>query len=342
MASTDVVSAAPMRLAPLAYAAALAISLPLVLGLFGQLHPALDSFAHLRAHLAVLMAAAALPLLLVRARLHALVALLLGVGALATTLPLSTFTTAKARALPAGDRAVYRLLHLNLRFDHAEPGRVLSLIAHERPDVLALNEVSAHWRSQLDLIAAAYPHRLICPGDNPAGGVAILSRRPFVEEATIGCSGDGRLARATIDLGGRPVDVAALHMHWPWPWRQFAEIRRLAPVLHDLDDAAILATDLNATPWSAAYAAVVEAGGFADPARVGPTWLPYALSAALRPLAGMPIDHVMTKAGVTLHALRALGDVGSDHLPLLAEFSIKPDPLDEPVAVAALAEDLRR
>lgn len=338
MASTDVASAATRRYSVIAFAAVLLVSLPLVLGLFGHLHPALDSLAHLRAHLAVLMAVAALPLFLARARLHALVALLLGVGAFATTLPVSTFTAAQARVPPAGGtEPIYRLLHLNLRFDHAEPGRVLSLIARERPDVLAFNEVSAHWQEQLDLIAAAYPHRLVCPGDNPAGGVAILSRRPFVDGSAMGCSADGRLARASVDFGGRPVDVAALHLHWPWPWRQVAEIRRLAPVFRDLDEAGILATDLNATPWSAAFAAVVEAGGFVPPTRVGPTWLPYALPAVLRPIAGMPIDHVMTKAGVTLHALRALDDAGSDHLPLLATFSVKPAEVDRPVAVATLA-----
>ena len=42
------------------------LSLPLVGGFFGRLHPAFDSMAHFRVHLAALLMLAALPLLLVQ------------------------------------------------------------------------------------------------------------------------------------------------------------------------------------------------------------------------------------------------------------------------------------
>ena len=46
-----------------AFIAMLVLSVALVAGFFGTLHPAFDSFAHFRVHLAVLMALCALPLL---------------------------------------------------------------------------------------------------------------------------------------------------------------------------------------------------------------------------------------------------------------------------------------
>ena len=54
------------RFAILLWAASLAISVPLVLGFFGAAHPAFDAMAHFRAHLAVLLALAAICLLAVR------------------------------------------------------------------------------------------------------------------------------------------------------------------------------------------------------------------------------------------------------------------------------------
>jgi endonuclease/exonuclease/phosphatase (EEP) superfamily protein YafD len=47
----------------IALAITFALSVPLVLGFLKDLHPAFDSFAHFRLHLAVLVAMAALPLL---------------------------------------------------------------------------------------------------------------------------------------------------------------------------------------------------------------------------------------------------------------------------------------
>ena len=58
-----------------AFWATILLSLPLVGGFFGRLHPAFDSLAHFRVHLAVLLVLAALPLLLARAfRWHGLLA----------------------------------------------------------------------------------------------------------------------------------------------------------------------------------------------------------------------------------------------------------------------------
>ncbi|TIX41098.1 MAG: AP endonuclease, partial [Mesorhizobium sp.] len=68
-----------------AFVAMLGCSVALVAGFFGTLHPAFDSFAHFRVHLAVLMALCALPLLVTSFRLQAAAALLFAGAAFATT-----------------------------------------------------------------------------------------------------------------------------------------------------------------------------------------------------------------------------------------------------------------
>ncbi|MGB3386929.1 MAG: endonuclease/exonuclease/phosphatase family protein [Pseudaminobacter sp.] len=312
-----------------ALAAVILLSLPLLAGFFGRLHPAFDSFAHFRIHLAVLMALTALLLIGSRLFLEGVVAIALATGAIATTtksidLPLLGSTRAQASA----GQPVYRLLQLNLLHNNPEPNRVLSLIGRIRPDVITLNEVSAMWAGKLELLQAAYPYRILCPFPNGVWGVAILSSRPFVRDAEAKCYDRGSLAIAPIDFGGRAVDVATLHLGWPWPFHQPRQIAALAAPLASLSDTALLAGDMNATPWSAAVSRVAELGGLELMRSVGPTWqsrwMPQFMQAA-----GLPIDQVFQR-GVTIHNARTLEAVGSDHLPVLVEFSLplrnpKPD-----------------
>lgn len=302
--------------------ATIAVSTALILGFFGRLHPAFDTFAHLRAHFAAALAACAVLLVLVRYRLHALVAILLAAGAFVTTLPSQRFGAASA-AQTATDPSwpVYRLLQINLRYDNPEPNRVLSLIGKVRPDIITVDEVSEMWAEKLASLKADYPYQAIC--DVAHLGLAVLSRRPIVDGGANVCLDRGTLAVTTVDLGGRHVDIAALHLLWPWPVRQSPQIDRLGAPLGALSESAILAGDFNATTWSNAIRRVGESGGLTLVGGIGPTWMAYGFPRAMR-WAGLPIDHVMVKGDVVPIAARVLDDVGSDHWPVLLEFSLKP------------------
>ncbi|MFN3549568.1 MAG: endonuclease/exonuclease/phosphatase family protein [Mesorhizobium sp.] len=317
----------------------LAVSVPLVAGFLGRWHPALDAFSHFRAHLAVLLAIASLLLLATRQWLHAGAGLLLAVGAFATTvgaLPWHPVARASATAT-AEEGPRYRLLHLNLRYDHPEPARVLSLIARTRPDVVTLNESSPAWRRSLEAIRAAYPHRLDCPDSRSVGSVLILSRRPLLDSGTCGLA--GRFGLVTVDFGGHPVEIASLHLLWPWPFPQPEQVRELLPTLAALGDRALLAGDFNAVDWSASVRSIETAGGFTAKPRLGPTWLVRSAPDALRRWAGLPIDHVLAKPGVALLDARRLDGVGSDHLPVLVDFALRPEPALGTIAIAGLARD---
>lgn len=312
----------------------LAISLPLVAGFLGRLHPALDAFSHFRAHLAVLLAAACLLLMATRQWLHGAIGLLLALGAFASTAGLVPLHAATPAAATDADGPRYRLLQLNMRYDHPEPARVLSLIGRTRPDVVTLNEASPAWRQSLQALSAAYPHRLDCPDERSVGSVLILSRRPFLDPGACGLG--GRFGLVTVDFGGQAVDVASLHLLWPWPYAQPRQIRELLPTLASLGERTLMAGDFNAVDWSASVREIAAAGGFTSMPRLGPTWLVRGAPDALRRRVGLPIDHVLAKPGVVLVDARRLEDVGSDHLPILVEFTLLAEPAEGDVAVAAL------
>jgi endonuclease/exonuclease/phosphatase (EEP) superfamily protein YafD len=323
--------------------ALLAISIALVLGFLGPLHQAFDEFSHFLAHLAVLLALLALPLFATGSRIEAVVALVFALGAFATTtdtLPLPRFSPVQAGfETGTDDRAVYHLLQMNLRFDNPTPEKVLSLIGRTQPDVITLNEVSDMWKAKLALLAKSYPHRIICPVPDGVYRVAILSRRPFAEGTRPHCYDRGALAIATVDFGGTAVDVAALHIGWPWPFEQRWQVRELSMPLRLLGQTALLACDCNAAPWSATVRRVAGDGGLTLMPSVGRTWQYIKLPDFLR-FAGLPIDQVFSKGTVLVHSGARLEDTGSDHLPVLVAFSLRPaaDPSgDEEEAVTAVA-----
>lgn len=328
------VSAAKLltRLAALAFVTGAAAALSF--GYLGFLHPAFDSFSHFRVHLAVLLAIAAPVLLLLSFRMEALVALLLGAVSLATTL--DGLPGLRDRPPLASDEATYRLLHINLRYDHADPGRVLSLIGRTRPDVISLNEVSPMWMDRLAALEAAYPHWVTCAPRTRIGEVAIFSRRPFAAGTTPYCEPRGAFAHARIDFSGRPTDVATLHLGWPWPYHQHVQLPGLLPDLARIGHTALIAGDLNAVPWSHTARQVARATGADFLRGIGPTWLFGFAPDRLRRAIGLPIDNVLAKGGVIVHSAASIEGAGSDHLPVLVEFSVLPQEPEAEVLQAAV------
>lgn len=303
--------------------AAVLVSIPLVLGFLNSLHPAFDSFSHLRVHLAVLMGLMALPLLFTQLRREGAMILLLAVVAIAAT-P-HAYSADEHAHMEEAAQPRYRLLQMNLRFDNPSPEQALSLIAHTRPDVITLEEVSAMWQQKLGYLASAYPYSVFCSHPGSVFGVAILSRRPFIADGAPSCDPKGMMAVASVDFGGRPVDVAALHLHWPWPFQQSKQIEALSEQFHELSENAILSGDLNATPWSAASRRISELSAMTLAPPTGPTWLYRRLPDWLR-FAGLTIDQTFVKGRIAISKVSRQQPIGSDHLPVLIEFSIVPEP----------------
>jgi endonuclease/exonuclease/phosphatase (EEP) superfamily protein YafD len=98
--------------------------------------------------------------------------------------------------------------------------------------------------------------------------------------------------------------------------------------------------DCNAAPWSGAVRHIAEHGGLTVMPSVGPTWMWRRLPDALR-FAGLPIDQVFSKGDVVIHSAHKMAPAGSDHLPILVEFSLRPQaprPEDEASSATVSAD----
>jgi endonuclease/exonuclease/phosphatase (EEP) superfamily protein YafD len=304
----------------LIYVASILCFSAMVAGYFGFVHPAFDSFSAFRVHFAALTLGSGLLLALVGGRLGGL-----SIAAAATVVTYATvapnLTEAQAES---GSGAQYRLLQINVRFNNPTPKELLKLIARTRPDVITVQEVTSRWRAEFATIKSAYPYQLYCAAHRKIGDVAILSRRPFVEAETNYCGQGESIAIQSVTFGGQTVAVASVHLLWPWPHRQPQQVADMKPILETLgasDQPVLLAGDLNAPRWSHTARSMAAYSKTSLEDFRGGTWLAFEFPASWTKWFGLAIDNVFS-AGVEIRSIESQTNVGSDHLPMLIEFSI--------------------
>lgn len=274
-------------------------------GLAQAYHPFFDALAHFRLHLAVLLLIGLLALVILRRwRLSVLAGLAMVAG-------LVNLGPVLSNQGPAGHGRVLTLLQFNTLFRNPTPLAIVDQVLAAQPDVITLQEVSASTAEIVRSLQADYATVSTC-FYGEVGDVVVLSRWPAVSQ---GCEALRGLAWMVLDIEGRHVTVASLHLHWPYPYRQYSQIAEIEPVLRSLPQPVVLAGDFNAAPWSEAVGRIAEAvsGQVAGGLRLSFRLSPFGTG----PWPVLPLDHVLLPQGATAE-VSILPGAGSDHLPLLA------------------------
>lgn len=218
-----------------------------------------------------------------------------------------------------GSGPVLKVASANVYLGNDDLGPLLAWIAREDPDVVFLQEVSATAMRQLPL--AAYPH-ILTKQPVERYGIVLMSRHRLSSalEVELDAELEGhRLSwRTTLDWNGRPVAVAAVHLAAPTSTRfhdrRNALMRDTLQWVRAQRRPAIVAGDLNATPWSRPLKKAAEEG-LLRATGLTPTWP--ALPDWLGIVGGMiPIDHVLASAHWSVIERRLGPAVGSDHRPV--------------------------
>lgn len=217
----------------------------------------------------------------------------------------------------SGEGVALRLASVNVLADNDEYGRFREWVTNERPDVLAVIEVSSGWAAELESEYPAYPYRVIEPRPG-AFGIALLSQHPIkrFEVDEVGDPGPP-LIDATIDRGGCEVRVVVVHTFPPVTPAMFdARDSVLDAVAERMASggAGVVVGDVNATLYAPVLGRFEAATGLRD-AATGRwrhvTWMPM-----LGPL-GLDLDRAFVPAGWVVDGLTVGGAIGSDHLPVL-------------------------
>lgn len=294
-------------------------ALAALLGFLGHWHWLLDLCAHFRWQYALAIGVGLLAALPLRKR-----GLLL---ALATAWLANLYALASATGPAPGQLRVeaavpeppgVKLLIANIHLHTTDLQPLLALVERESPDVIGIVELTPHAAAALAALAQRYPVSRIEVRDDPFG-IGLWSRLPA----------------SRLDLVAMPpLGFPALQLHWPdpgpgslWLLHPFPPVGGQASAWRDAqleytgdlvkgDANAILAGDLNATPWSAAYHRLRRRAALEDSSAGGWPWPTWSAPGLGRVLA-VPIDHVLHGRAWRSVEHRVGPDIGSDHRPLL-------------------------
>ncbi len=210
---------------------------------------------------------------------------------------------------------------VNAFANNATPERVRAWLEQTDADVFAVLEYTPAHQRQLAPLLARWPHVIEHAIESPFG-IALFSKRPLrdVSMEPLGASW-AQAIFATIDVEGRAVAIAAVHPPPPMS-SDYAELRdlaleQLATRLQRIGGARIVLGDLNATRFTRQLARACDAAGLRDSAEghgYQGSW-PVMLPRWLR----IPIDHVLVSKELRVLRRELGSDVGSDHLPVVAE-----------------------
>jgi len=252
---------------------------------------------------------------------------LLGIGVAGVLASGALMAPELLRPLPApappGSPLRLRLIQFNTWERLADPTPVADWIAGQRPDVVAIEDVTPPLRQALIGRGLQYTRGM--------NGVAIFSRQrrvhspfPIPASAWPTLPAFARATFASAD-GGPPFTIVATHLTWPtfsdrWPTRA-----ALAALLDRYPhDRLIVAGDFNLTPWSFALRRLDRRFALERGDRAIATWpAERTVGPVLVPLpAVLPLDHVYAGKGWRTISIRRGPRLGSDHYPLVVDLAL--------------------
>ena len=290
-----------------------------LLGLLGKLHWTLDLLSHFRVQyfqLALLLAGICL---WVRRNKCAVALICLAAFNYAFILPLYMGKPPPARAEQPPVRAM--LLNLNTSNGHTE--KVLKAIASADPDLVVLEEVTPIWAFKLSNLSETYPHHIIEPRDGRFG-IILLSKQPLSQSkvVAIGSAGTPSIL-ATVHLAQGACTIIATHPAPPlgaeYARHRNNQLAALPELVKAQKHPVLLIGDLNTSPWSPHFTELIRASGLKNSMKgfgFQPTW------PSNSPFLRIPLDHVLHSPKITIHNRLIGGDVGSDHFPVIIDFSV--------------------
>jgi len=203
--------------------------------------------------------------------------------------------------------------------------KVEKLVRSVDPDIIVVVEATEDWMRALAQFEEKYPHVVSRPREDNFG-IAVFSRFPF-EKSEILQIGDWHLpsAMARLRIDDREFTLVATHPAPPVGGARFGhrnrQLEAVAEYVRSVKGPVILLGDLNTTPWSPHFKKLLRRGGLLDSRRrhgIQATWP----AQTLLPLFRIPLDHILHSPGIAILHREVGPDIGSDHLPVIAEFSL--------------------
>ena len=232
-----------------------------------------------------------------------------------------------------------RVLSINLDFRNSSYERTVSFITKSQPQLLILEELSERWEDGLRETLAMFPYfiRLRYSNVYPENFVkpfrdtmekhklslGLFSKLPF-ESTKLGQLETYPIpyVMAQIKFNEKPFTLFGVHLMSPIS-RVLSKVRNkqiavLTQQIQTINQPTVLLGDLNTTPWSPFFKDFIQKTGLKETRKelgIYPTWPTRHVSMQI------PIDHSLTSNEIIVHSFRLGPDIGSDHFPMILDFS---------------------
>lgn len=224
-----------------------------------------------------------------------------------------------------------RVVAANVDYTNSKRQSAMEMLVESDADLMAIVEVDAQWDGLIESYSETYPYR-VTEFREKGRGIALLSKLKFVEPEIQYLVEDERPSIwAKLHTHGAIIGVCVLHPPPPGLKKRSGD-ERVSSKPRDIElmiaakriadstiEHWIMVGDFNDVGWSRTTEQAKQAGGLRDP-RIGRGM--YNTFPANRPLLRYPIDHVLVTDAFRVERLTRLENIGSDHLPLLAELWI--------------------
>ncbi len=231
------------------------------------------------------------------------------------------------------DRPVVRAMLSNVLAKNEAHQPVLDYVQAANPDIIVFVEVTYDWAEALHALDVQYPYRRLIPARR-SWGMALFSRLPLedLDVRTLGETDSVALV-ARLKVGGQPLTLIGAHPFSPVSPTNLKlrnqQYEALAGLVHAHPGPLVLIGDLNSSPWSPYFQDLLSATQLRD-SRQGfgnqaswPSKIP--LMGIPIPLIRIPIDHCLVSRQIAVHDRQVGPDVGSDHFPVVVDFSVWPE-----------------
>jgi endonuclease/exonuclease/phosphatase (EEP) superfamily protein YafD len=289
-------------------------------GFFGRFAWWLDIWSHFRVQYAFGFAALAICYLLGRKPRWGLAASLFFV---LNAVPVIALLLPSAR-LSGSHGDAFRAILLNVNTHTGDPGRVIAFIEREQPDIVVLEEIDDEWVKSLQTLFQSYAVRAIEPrSDN--FGIVLLSRKEAVSTEVVHY-GQAKVPTivATLRLDNRLLTLIATHPLPPagplYSALRDEQLDLIGRAVRAIEGPVLLLGDLNATPWSYHYRALLGESGLRNSSRgrgLYATWPTFAWPLLI------PLDHALHSEEIVILDKRVGPAVGSDHYPVIVDFAFR-------------------
>ena len=290
-----------------------------LLGFFGRWNWLFDILSHFRVQYLLILITSGIILALGGQISTGLIAFTFGLVNLYTIAPLF-IREERSR----NQENSYRFLQANILQINQSYSKVMELIHTFEPDFILLIETNHRWDRALDEIRSLYPYENVALREDNYG-LSLFSRIPFAEAEVI-TIGEKPLPTLVVKLQLDGAYLTMIGTHPPPPkGKQNANFRNmhlkeLSSFVRSIEGKVILCGDLNITRWSPFFQEFLKESDLKDSAMgfgYQPTW-PTDL-----PIFLIPIDHCLVSTGISVINRRIGPKIGSDHYPIIFEFSEK-------------------